>query len=266
MSTVLRDLGIWTSRMRECRNPLLLASALNYDRQRYSLLAFAIGQPASVTADYMREIEDDVVFMKEIRAKLGQWTPYKPRAVDFMMSGRSGSVFFNEVTLYAIVRALRPAVMIETGGTPGKSTAFVLQAMERNGSGHLYTIDLPPAAVEQSALTRRETYHELRPAEVGSNWIVPDRLRERRTLLLGKSSEHLPLLLTKLDRVDIFLHDSDHSYENMTWEFETAWPKVKTDGLLLSDDVLDNTSFFDFCHQQKLAHLNVFNLGAAREM
>jgi len=155
-------------------------------------------------------------------------------------------------------------VMIETGGTPGKSTAFILLAMERNRNGHLYTIDLPPAPVEQAVLARRETYHELRPASVEPNWIVPDRLRARQTLLLGKSSDHLPLLLTKLDHVDIFLHDSDHSYENMTWEFETAWPKVKAGGLLLSDDVLANTSFFDFCLKESAAHTHVFNLGVAR--
>ena len=178
------------------------------------------------------------------------------------MSGRSGSVFFNEVTLYAMMRALRPMVVVETGGTPGKSTAFMLRALERNGIGHLYTIDLPP--VPQTMLNRREAYHELRPAEAGSNWIVPDWLRNRHTLLLGRSSDHLPTLLAKLDRVDIFLHDSDHSYQNMMWELETVWPKVKQGGLLVSDDVLANSSFFDFCRKESLISTHVFNLGVAR--
>lgn len=263
MSSLPRDLKVWAGRARECRNPFLLASAFNYDLQRFRLLEMVTCQPASVVAGYLREIEDDASFIGEIRAKLAQWTRYRPRAVDFMMSGWSGSVFFNEVTLYAIVRTLRPAVMIETGGTPGKSTAFTLRAMERNGNGLLYTIDLPPTETNQSVLNRREAYHQLRPSGAGSGWIVPDALRARHTLLLGKSSEHLPPLLAQLDGVDIFYHDSDHSYENMMWEFETAWPKIKEGGVLISDDVLDNRSFFDFCRKVGLRQTNVFNLGAA---
>jgi predicted O-methyltransferase YrrM len=49
----------------------------------------------------------------------------------------------------------------------------------------------------------------------------------------------------------------------MTWEFETAFPALKPGGLILSDDVLANPSFFDFCRKQNLAHYNVFNIGAA---
>lgn len=260
---LFRDFSVWAGRVRECRDPRLLASALNHDQQRARLLALATGQPAAISADYLREVEDDAPFLAEVRGKMAQWTPYTPRAVDFMMAGRSGSVFFNEVTLYAIVRALRPAIVVETGGTPGKSTAFILRAMECNGAGHLYTIDLPPAEVEGDKLLRRETYHQQRPAGAGSGWIVPDSLRGRHTTLLGKSTEHLPPLLKTLAHVDIFYHDSDHSYQNMTWEFETAWPRLQPGGLLLSDDVLANTSFFDFCRQRDLVHRNVFNLGAA---
>jgi predicted O-methyltransferase YrrM len=264
MRTLARDLTVWLARARECRNPVLLTSAVQYALQRRRLLALATRRPASAAHAYIREIEDDRDFLNEIRSAMMQWTPYQPRAVDFMMSGRSGSVFFNEVTLYAIVRSLRPAVVVETGGTPGKSTAFILRAMARNQLGHLYTIDLPPPSNEQSRLVRRETYHESRPAAVGSNWIVPDSLRGRHTLLLGKSRDLLPGVLDDAHPIDIFMHDSDHSYENMCWEFETAWPNVKPGGLLISDDVLANASFFDFCRREALSFTNVFNLGVAR--
>jgi len=95
--------------------------------------------------------------------------------------------------------------------------------------------------------------------------VVPERLRQRHTLLSGKSSVHLPPLLAKLDSVDMFFHDSDHSYENMMWEFETAWPKVGVNGgLLISDDILANRSFDDFCQKAGLHKASVFNLGVAR--
>ena len=260
----MRDLRIWRERVGECRNPALLASTVGYVLGRRRLLRFAAQQPAALTSAYVREIEDDKPFLDAIRATLSQWTSYQPRAVDFTMAASWGSVFFNEVTLYALVRARRPATVVETGGTPGKSTAFILRALERNGTGHLYTIDLPPPAAAESLLVPRERFHEIRPAALGSGWLVPEGLRVRHTLLTGRSRDALPPLLAGLERVDLFLHDSDHSYENMTWELETAWPKVGPSGLLVADDVLANTAFFDFGHRAGLAHRHVFNLGAAR--
>ncbi len=264
MQTLARDLRVWGHRIRECRNPLLWFSALNYDRRRYTLFQTLVKQPAPVIANYLREVEDDTDFIAEVRARLSKWTTYRPRYIDFMMSGRSGSVFFNEVTLYAMVRAVKPEIMIETGGTPGKSTAFILRAMERNGKGCLYTIDLPPQPVDGPLLRQHQLWHQAMPQGATSGWVVPELLRVRHTLLSGKSSDHLPPLLATLGQIDIFFHDSDHSYENMLWEFQTAFPHLRRDGLLVSDDVLSNRSFFDFCAQQSLKQLNVFNLGVAR--
>lgn len=275
MNVTSRDLRVWARRMRECRNPLLWASALNYDLKRLRALEFATGIPSDQLQVFMREIEDDADFVREIQTSLATWTSYRPRAIDFMMTGQTkglsveltpgsaGSVFFNEVSMYAIVRARKPAVMVETGGTPGKSTAFILRAMERNGCGALYTIDLPPNAAGEENATGRGQWHQQMPRGLTSNWVVPSALRARHTLLLGKSSEQLPPLLDRSKTIDIFQHDSDHSYENMTWEFQTAWPVIKPGGLLISDDVLDNTSFFDFCRSKEAACLNVFNLGVA---
>jgi len=264
MSNLKRDAAVWAARIRECRNPLLWLSAIDYDRQRMEIFNGVLQSELGKTANYLREIEDDAPFIADVRDRLARWTAYKPRAIDFMMSGRSGSVFFNEVTLYAIVRVIQPDVVIETGGTPGKSTAFILRAMERNNKGHLYTIDLPPQNTNQRMLTEHGTWHQALPQGLSSGWVVPEVLRDRNTLYSGKSSEHLPALLAKLDKIDIFLHDSDHSYENMVWEFETAWPAIKPGGIVLSDDVLANSSFFDFCRRKKSRARHVFNLGATR--
>ena len=47
------------------------------------------------------------------------------------------------------------------------------------------------------------------------------------------------------------MHDSEHTYENMTWEFQTVWPYLKTGGLLLSHDVEANSAFPDLCTSVK---------------
>jgi hypothetical protein len=61
----------------------------------------------------------------------------------------------------------------------------------------------------------------------------------------------LPRLLKDLDSIDVFFHDSLHTYEHMMFEFKTAWPKIKKNGILISDDIHLNNSFIDFCKAVK---------------
>ncbi len=261
---MLRETKVWLQRARECRNPLILARGLRFERRRLGLLRFCGGLSSAESRTLLQEIETDCAFLAAVCGKLSRYTHYSPRAVDFMLVENSGSVFFNEVTLYVIVRALRPDTVVETGGTPGKSTAFILRALHRNGCGHLHTIDLPPTAVQETQLQARESYHEALPSGASSGWVVPEALKARHTLLLGSSREHLPRVLEDVQTADVFLHDSDHSYENMTWEFQTAFPALGEDGLLLSDDVRANDAFGDFCRERKLSSRQVYNLGATR--
>ncbi len=262
--TAGRDLSLWLARVRECRNPALLASAAVNASRRIDLLEFATGLARGACRALVREIEDDAAFVGEIRERLAARTTYVPRAVDFVLAGEGGSVFFNEVTLYALVRARRPRVVVETGGTPGKSTAFMLRAMERNRAGSLVTVDLPPPAAAAGGRLPRGRYHEERPEGEPSNWIVPDALRSRHVLVLGDAREKLSEALAVADAVDMFLHDSDHSAAHMAWEFETAWTALAPDGLLVSDDVLANDAFSEFCRRRSLPSRRVFNLGVAR--
>jgi len=53
-------------------------------------------------------------------------------------------------------------------------------------------------------------------------------------------------LLSELKQVDIFFHDSLHTYEHMMFEFETVWPHIKENGLIVSDDIYWNNAFIDF--------------------
>jgi hypothetical protein len=90
------------------------------------------------------------------------------------------------------------------------------------------------------------------PKNRQSGWIIPDNLRHRWHLTLGRSSEKLPQLLEKLGETDIFIHDSLHTYDNMFWEYRTAWPHIVQGGLLLSHDVFWNNAFHDF--QKSIKH------------
>jgi len=83
---------------------------------------------------------------------------------------------------------------------------------------------------------------------------------------LGDSRDLLPRLLKDLDgSVDVFFHDSDHSYTHMMWEFSTVSPFLSQGGLLVSDDVAGNTAFWDFAvgtGHPWLMHRSSANIGA----
>ena len=56
----------------------------------------------------------------------------------------------------------------------------------------------------------------------------------------------LPALLAEVGEIDLFFHDSLHTYANMSWEFEVAWPALRDGGLLVSDDVFWSSAFRRF--------------------
>lgn len=139
--------------------------------------------------------------------------------------------------LYVLARSLQPRVMVETGVWRGVSSAFLLGAMERNGVGRLYSIDLPTfdprgrvnsdGKADLASVPDRESVGDLVPTECRARW----------ELRLGDARALLPDLLRELGRIDLFLHDSEHSYDHMTFEYNLAWAHLVEGGWLLSDDV-----------------------------
>lgn len=152
--------------------------------------------------------------------------------------------------LYSTVKTREPEVVVETGVCNGASTHVILSALNENGSGHLYSIDYPYYSDESLEDFREKTFEDYGGAAIPSDkepgWIVPSNLRTRWSLIEGKSQDELPDLLRKLESVDLFIHDSEHSYDCMIFEYSTVWPSISEGGLLISDDIEWNTAFADF--------------------
>lgn len=154
--------------------------------------------------------------------------------------------------LYGLVRTYKPKVLVETGVCNGVSTAVILAALEENGVGKLYSIDLPEFTDTEYA---EGDFWEGKkgaviPKEKPPGWIIPEDLRHRWELQLGRSDEILPPLLDSLGSIDFFLHDSEHSYECMSSEYRAAWKYLAEGGILASDDISWNTAFQDFAAQK----------------
>ncbi|MGH7206385.1 MAG: class I SAM-dependent methyltransferase [Nitrospiraceae bacterium] len=145
---------------------------------------------------------------------------------------------------YLLVRLMQPKVVVETGVEYGLSSRVMLLAMERNGRGTLHSIDFPnqDIVIESSGFRQRN----IMPPGRETGWLVPSDLRGRWHLHLGDAKELLPKLLATLEPIDIFVHDSLHSYDHMLFEFRTAWPHLRGGGVICSDDIDANLAFADF--------------------
>ena len=161
--------------------------------------------------------------------------------------------------LYGLVRALRPQYVVETGVATGVSTSFISAALIDNGSGRLYSIDLPPG----EGVDRPHADGSRSPAK-GPGWGIPATIRSamrgRHELLLEDVRVALPALLSRLPRVDLFLHDDLHTPDHMLWEYRLVWPHLPVGGVLASDDV--NFGWIRFCRELGMRdQLNLQRLG-----
>ena len=235
-----------------------------FRRIRNESLAMLTGASIAEADRMCREVESDREFTGEVRRRYREHLRYFPLPTDFMVAADGNTMFFSCVALYALTRIMRPEKIVETGGTPGKSSAFILRAIERNRAGHLWTVDLAPPPADGRELNPAEG-HSFTPHGLTSGWAIPDALLERHTVVLGDAREKLPPLLESLGSIDVFIHDSDHSYQHMMWEFEAAFPYVRPGGVIWSDDILGHSAWPDFCRAHGLEQCDFTSQGAARK-
>src|SRR5215217_5027776 len=101
----------------------------------------------------LEEIEDDTRrLLEDIRAK----DPFSPRWAADSRFARLG---------YLLCRLISPSVVLETGVAYGVSSAFILKALEVNGSGTLHSVDLPPLRSEYERFWGSRTRSAKRPLE-----------------------------------------------------------------------------------------------------
>jgi predicted O-methyltransferase YrrM len=197
------------------------------------------------TIPYAAQIFERRRFMENYVKKLGRTYGafYQPGWVNLQ----------DAALLYWLVRRANPKTVVQTGVCNGLSAAFIILALVKNGQGgRLHAIDLPFVySPDDPAWTvPGKVYGVLIPEGEASGWLVPDAYRDRLDLRVGDAKELLPKLVGELDTIDFFYHDSDHSYDHMTFEFRQAKRKIKRNGgLVVSDDVAWNSSIWDFADE-----------------
>lgn len=136
--------------------------------------------------------------------------------------------------LWCLVRRIQPRRVVETGVAHGVTSRFILEAL-RSVGGRLWSIDLPPSWAPQ------------KHREIGV--AVSDR--SHWSLILGSTRQCLPGLLQDLGAIDMFIHDSEHTWRNMLFEMSIAWKALRPGGALVVDDIDLNGAFDQFTKQVK---------------
>jgi hypothetical protein len=133
--------------------------------------------------------------------------------------------------IWCMIRHTRPEKVVETGVAHGVTSRFVLEALAKNRYGHLWSIDLPPI----EAPWRRQV-----------GMAIGGRYPDQWSYIEGSSRRRLPGLLSRLGRVDLFIHDSLHSERNVRFELDRAWHVASPTAAAVVDDVDANWGFRSF--------------------
>jgi len=108
--------------------------------------------------------------------------------------------------LYKFITEQDLKLVVETGVSWGFSSCYFLEALEKT------TGDL--VSIEKYLMEKRAR-------------VVPDRLYSRWEIIEDSSKSALPGLFEKIGKIDLFWHDSDHSYVNQLFEYRVAKPMAR---------------------------------------
>jgi predicted O-methyltransferase YrrM len=165
--------------------------------------------PVAAVRDWFAELEGDEALRRHIEAATAA-SSRRGIADRIVRYGR-------RIGWYAIVRARKPAHVVETGTDKGLGTCVLAAALLRNAAeghqGRVSSMDINPDAGYLVAAEPWSTVADL---------------------VAGDSVASIRALTTP---VDLFLHDSDHSAAHERAELEAVEAKLAPGGLLLSDNV-----------------------------
>ncbi len=144
--------------------------------------------------------------------------------------------------LYTGVKMMRAPLVAETGVGPGSTSTAILEASAKF-RGRLFSFDLG------------EKYGEDEQMPVGI--LVPEKYKDRWSLVLGNTRDTLEGKMSYFGPFDVFFHDSEHTYEHVTWELETALRNLRKKFLIVVDNYNWTKAPDDFAEKHGLSLVKV---------
>jgi predicted O-methyltransferase YrrM len=210
----MRDSVRWLIRSREHTNFTYHLESLNREHLAWFVASVADCPVAQVRA-YFDEAESDGGLRSHILRRTALSDRRRLADCDIRPGRRLG--------WYALVRALRPEHVIETGTDKGLGTCLLAAAVLRNAVGRVTTIDVNP----------------------DSGYLIADQYAAVVDRRIGDSAD----VLRQLGTADLFLHDSLHTRDHERAELEAVEPLLSPHALVLSDNAHNTTALSDWAEQ-----------------
>lgn len=160
--------------------------------------------------------------MPPTRATLTPQAPFTKEPFDYA-EGRWSRTYQHYVCAIAATLPFG-ALCIETGMAGGVSTLHLLAAARKHG-GIVVTIDGGSYTNTEDMIEQMAWWKFLTRTDF-DRW--NPRAKLSRDVLTDERWNDI--------EIDLFLHDSDHEYENQAFEYAWAWDHLKPGGFLISDD------------------------------
>lgn len=148
------------------------------------------------------------------------------RTMSLKLSGKVSPVKFDSgeelgCFLYAFILEVKPKCVVETGVANGLTTNLMMAALETYG-GELHSFDVNPEC--------QSVY------KGGGKWNFH--------LLSRNYKKQVREVVNSINKVDLWIHDSDHSHSWQSFEYALAINRLKgSKGFLVSDDIDCTTAF-----------------------
>jgi Methyltransferase domain len=206
----------WALTSREHTNFTYDLADLNV-RYLACFVAEITGCPVVEIDGYLAELGADTALRDHIREATRR-SPFRHLADDEPRFGRRAG-------WYAIARAVKPSVIVETGVDKGLGACVLSAALLKNAAdghgGRYFGTDINPRA----------------------GYLLGDRYATVGQVLVGDSIESLQQLG---ETVDMFINDSDHSAAYEGREYETIESKLSERGIVIGDNAHTNDELLKF--------------------
>lgn len=150
--------------------------------------------------------------------------------------GRSSYIEIDApLEVYALARLLRPQHVVEVGVSSGVSSAYLLQALKRNGRGSLHSIDRPTMPRPNGHRGGRAQPSWALPPGRFSGWAVPKGLSPRWDLRIGDKQDLVPFVAEQLPDIGLLVYDVPHDDVRSPAEFDRLDRRMRTGAVAIVD-------------------------------
>lgn len=176
-----------------------------------------------------RSSDVDLAAILQPDSVLGSWdVDHHEIATAFGEDDRFGGVNPGDRrALYYLIRALRPARVLEVGTHIGASTLHIARALRANGSGSVTTVDITD--VNGAGGAWKVVGQRMSPVEFARSLDCADRIE----FVVANSLEYLA---TTRERYDLIFLDGDHSARTVYREVAQSLHALAPNGLILLHD------------------------------